>query len=92
MPEERTLMEPRLMAENRDDQAAVVDLEEPSPATKTSFAGGKDVSEHHQRTPGADRPPVAEPSEANHDGDDSYLLGRVRSSAQSLADKLENEG
>ncbi|KAK1810773.1 hypothetical protein LTR12_014857 [Friedmanniomyces endolithicus] len=92
MPEEPTLMEPRLTAENRDDQAAVVDLKEPSSATKTSFTGGKDVSEHRQRSSRADRPPVADPSEPTHDGDDSNLLGLVRSSAQSLADELEKEG
>ncbi|KAK1093881.1 hypothetical protein LTR48_001439 [Friedmanniomyces endolithicus] len=91
MPEERTLMKPRFTAENRDDQAAVVELEEPSSAAKTPFTGGKNVSEHRQRNPGADRPPAADPSEANHDGNDSNLLGRVRSSAQSLANELEKE-
>ncbi|TKA73156.1 hypothetical protein B0A55_10843 [Friedmanniomyces simplex] len=92
MSDERTLMRPRFTEENRDDQAEVVYLKELSSATKTSFASGKDASEHRQRSPGADRPPVAVPSEANHDGDDSNLLGQVRSSAQSLADELEKEG
>ncbi|KAK0951604.1 hypothetical protein LTS16_026441 [Friedmanniomyces endolithicus] len=53
MPEERTLMKPRFTAENKHDQAAVVELEEPSSAAKTPFTGGKNVSEHRQRNPGA---------------------------------------
>ncbi|KAK3076087.1 hypothetical protein LTR53_000027 [Teratosphaeriaceae sp. CCFEE 6253] len=63
-----------------------------SSATKTSFASTSDASEHRQRNPGADQPSVADPSEANHDGDDANLLAQVRPRAQSLADELEKEG
>ncbi|KAK1047825.1 hypothetical protein LTR74_017678 [Friedmanniomyces endolithicus] len=78
--------------EDGDDQTEVLYLKEPSSAANTVLASGKDASEHCQRSPGADRPRVADPSEANHGGDDSNLLGQVRSSAQSLADELEKEG
>ncbi|KAK0972237.1 hypothetical protein LTR54_017621 [Friedmanniomyces endolithicus] len=92
MSPERTLTKPRLTSENRDDQAAVVDSAELSSATKTSFASGKDASEHLQRTSGADQLPVADPSEAHRDVGDTKLLGQIRSSAQTLADELENQG
>ncbi|TKA74654.1 hypothetical protein B0A55_07959 [Friedmanniomyces simplex] len=89
--QERTLTKPRLTAENRDDQAAAVDSAELSSATKTSVTSGKDASEHRQRTSGADRLPVADPSEANHHVGASKLLSQIRSSAQTLADELENQ-
>ncbi|KAK0950573.1 hypothetical protein LTR91_025569 [Friedmanniomyces endolithicus] len=92
MSQERTLAKPRLTEEDRDNQAAVIDSAGLSSATKTSFASGKDASEHRQRTSGADRLPVADPSEDHHDGGDSKLLGQIRSNAQTLADELESQG
>ncbi|KAK3618839.1 hypothetical protein LTR56_024391 [Elasticomyces elasticus] len=100
MPEERTLMKPRLTAGNSeyrkhtvpapfpsvtgDYQAAVVHLEEPCSTAKMSSKSGKDVSELRLRNHRADWSPVVEPSQTDFRRHDLNLLGLIRSDAQSL--------